>query len=871
MRKLFLYAVLIFVVVFGGLALFLKITFNDENLKARLIPILEENTGYDVAIDHASLAFLRTFPNLGFVAEGVTFAEEESDVAGVSRLTLSMALIPLLTKSIVVKKLELIEPVLVIEATETESEQAEEPATSPDALQSFTLEQFVVRSGSVVYSSPDGLLVGLSDLQMDLSARINDMIALQGEMTVGESYLEVGGIPYLSGQPLGLVTEAAFAPDEGILQINPSTFTVAGLGLEVVGMVQAVQAVQEGWDMNLELASREGQVAGFWSLLPASITGDISGLEAEGVFDLNATVSGLYSADDIPEINAQLSLENGVIQYPGLPARITDLALEEVVLTSDALHVGHLQATMLENTLTGSGFLEGFSNPEVGIQVMLSAPDLARIAEAYPLPEGSRLSGNARAEIDLQAKLADLSSATGDGFLALRGLGWESPSIEQPIENLTADIQLNESQVRVINLNGKAGTSDFAGQLTIENYLALLADSGSSQVIPVVTGMLSSSYLNLDEQMGEDSSAIGPIILPNLVADVRFEADELLYNSIRARAVQGRVLMENSEIRVEEASVNLFNGLLSSEGSLNLADPMNPQLRTRLQVNDFEAGTFFSSLSSMNHVARLGGLIEGFFESDVSVELALDQHLQPLLPSLKVDGLFGSKEARLVGLPLLARLSEVLNISELGQLALSDWSHFFTVAAETMQIQELQASAGPYAFRLSGSQQFDGSLDMRLGVVLPETASAALANAPVAASLAPLTAIANTALVNPIDNKITLDFLIDGTFDTPALRLDTDVMRDRITANQALKLDATKRMAQQRLDSLEAAARQRAEAELAAQREAIEAEARERAQNAIGSVIDSTAAGSVVDSLKEKGADVLKNRLRGLLRKKNNE
>ena len=868
MRKLFLYAVLLFVVVIGGLALFLKITFNDENLKARLIPILEESTGYDVAIDHASLAFVRTFPSLGFVAEGVTFAEEESDVAGVSRLTLSMALIPLLTKSIVVKKLELIEPVLVIEATETESEQAEEPATSPDALQSFTLEQFVVRSGSVVYSSPDGLLVGLSDLQMDLSARINDMIALQGEMTVGESYLEVGGIPYLSGQPLGLVTEAAFAPDEGTLQINPSTFTVAGLGLEVVGMVQAVQ---EGWDMNLELASREGQVAGFWSLLPASITGDISGLEAEGVFDLNATVSGLYSADDIPEINAQLSLENGVIQYPGLPARITDLALEEVVLTSDALHVGHLQATMLENTLTGSGFLEGFSNPEVGIQVMLSAPDLARIAEAYPLPEGSRLSGNARAEIDLRAKLGDLSNATGDGFLALRGLGWESPAIEQPIENVTADIQLNESQVRVNNLNGKAGTSDFAGQLAIENYLALLADSGSSQVIPVVTGMLSSTYLNLDEQMGEDSTAIGPIILPNLVADVRFEADELLYNSIRARAVQGRMLMENNEIRVEEARANLFNGLLSSEGSLNLADPMHPQLRTRLQVNEFEAGTFFSSLSSMNHVARLGGFIEGFFESDVSVELALDQHLQPLLPSLKVDGLFGSKEARLVGLPLLARLSEVLNISELGQLALSDWSHFFTVATETMQIQELQASAGPYAFRLSGSQQFDGSLDMRLGVVLPETASAALANAPVAASLGPLTSIANTALVNPVDNKITLDFLIDGTFDAPALRLDTDVMRDRIAANQALKLDATKRMAQQRLDSLEAAARERAEAELAAQREALEAEARERAQNAIGSVIDSTAAGSVVDSLKEKGTDVLKNRLRGLLRKKNNE
>ena len=78
--------------------------------------------------------------------------------------------------------------------------------------------------------------------------------------------------------------------------------------------------------------------------------------------------------------------------------------------------------------------------------------------------------------------------------------------------------------------------------------------------------------------------------------------------------------------------------------------------------------------------------------------------------------------------------------------------------------------------------------------------------------------------------------------------------------------------AESRVDSLQESARERAEAALEEQRERIEEQAEGEIQRLVGGIVDSSVVSTPVDSLKEKGADALKDRLNSLLnrRKKKN-
>lgn len=870
--------VVLLVLVGVGLRLYLT----DERMRHLVEPILEEQLDRDVSIGGFSLGFFRSFPNLSLGIDEIAIhtpprdGEEQPDLASVERIWIDVPVFPLLQSRVHVKALDLDNPQVLFEVYDDLStnlgelgSQEEAPAQGTQeasALEEIALERVRIRNGQLGYLHADGTLMTVTELDADLSARLAETATLEGQLLIGDMYLEAGGIPYVGNWSLGLDVDAEAHLDSAWLRIDRARLALEDLQLALAGQV-------EHWDeeemlLDLSLNAPEASVASFWSLLPPALIQDVSGLESEGVFTVEATIQGALAEGVLPAVAADLQLRDGLVQYPGVPSSIRGLYLD-AQLTNDQLTVNRLNAEGDGASLMMAATLREFTRPVIDTELDIEM-DLSQIGRYMPLEEGTEARGTIDIDARLSGALEQTDALTADGVVDLEGIYFASPSLEQPVEDLSGQITIDNDRVNLNDLAFVSGQSDLNIEGSLERYRAFLDPAPAPGEEPVLQGRVTSNYLNVTEQLSEDTTStfVGPLELPPLRADVTMEVGELEFNGIPLEQASGRVTLTDGVIRMENISAQLFGGRLESSGRFDLSDPYRPAFDGGVALAEVPAAQFFDAFSDIDAIVRLGAYLEGLFNTGITFELLLDKDLNPDYPSVAADGDFAVNQGSFGTTPLQSALSRYLGLGSLEMLTVQDWGHSFSVSGERLQVQDLQLDAGEYTFSLNGQQGFDGTLDYRLTVELPESASQAIANAPVQGALSTVTNLASVALVEPESGRITLDLLAEGSFDDPALKLNTEMMQARLRSRASALAAGVREEAQARLDSLENAARSRLEAEAEAQREQLEERAREEAGDLVEGLIDSTGLSTDVDSLKEEGKDALRSRLRGLLDRK---
>ncbi len=847
----------------GGLYLYL----NDARLRGLIEPVLESSLGRDVTLESVRLSLFRTFPNIGFGVEGLTIHTPDGpDLASIDALWVAAPFSSLLGDELRISAIELIGPRILIEPigegrTTLDGLGGEASSDAPaDSASAGTiqLDRISVRDGVFAYADEAGTLFAVADLDADLRATLAETMALSGYIEAFGLTYESAGITYASDWDLRLDLDADADLTAETLRLGATRLRAENLDIAMAGEIA-------GWSrdrmrVDLTIDSPDGTIEGFLSLLPKGLVKDLDGLVARGAFSLAATVKGEYGDDVMPALDARIGIQDGFIQYPGLPEAITGLALD-AHLTNEQVDIARFSAAAAGNTLVATGRIVNGPTTTVDATFAMQA-DLATIPRFYPLDPGTTIAGAIQADARIQGPVDNPEALEAEGTAELKGVRYASPDLPQPIDALDGVIRLDRDVIRLERFALRAGQTDATLNGAISNYMSF-ASSAPDAPVPAFTGQMHSNLLFADELIPQDTTDTEPLDLPDLLMDVTYTADRLVYSGIELAGARSTIHLENDVLTMSDMSAAMFGGQLTGRMSFSTQDPLNPATDGAIALNGLAAERFFASMETVNRFARLGGFFEGLFDSEARFSLRMDSLLNPQLETIQASGLFGAREGSLSGLPILEKLSAFTGLADLRTLSLNDWSQSFSVAAERLEIRDLNLNAGPYAMQLNGSQGLDDQLDYTLRLVLPASASDALLAAPVGAALRPLAGIANAALVDPTTGRIVLDLLAQGEFGDPAIRLNTDMMKTRLESYASALVAGARQEAEARLDSL-----------AQAQKAALEQEARSRLENLIGG--DSTTAGSPiavpnVDSLKSKGEDLVKDRLKGLLNRKKND
>ena len=665
LRKALLILFSAFIVIVISVFLFVRLYLTDERLGAIAEPFLEEQLGRDVSIGGFDIKLLRALPNISVGITEVAIhtpdrnGNPSPDLASIQRLWVDLPIMPLVRGDIHIKALELDEPQILVEVYDNLSTNLIEVATAsadtssdssasadaapqesaPAGTAEIQLESVRILNGQIGYVHADGTLLTLDGLNADLSARLAEVASLEGWMSIDDTYFETGGITYADHWTVGLDLNAESDLENAWLRIDKADLSVQDLILQLSGQVEDFDSDSIG--VNLSLNAPSAPVASFWSLLPEYVVKDFSGLESEGVFSVDGRLEGALSESELPQLDMNLQVINGMIKYPELPSAIRNLNLD-AHLTNSELEIQTFTAEAEGAQLNVVAKVSDFTTPTLGADVDLDI-DLSRIQNYYPLDDSTALNGTLIVDTQINGALANVDELNVAGQVELNSINYASSLLEQPVEELAGKVVLGNEEILFENISFKTGESDLLFDGVLTGYEAFMADSLSPMPPPVIRGEIQSSLLNLTEQISEDttSSFVGPLELPPIELDIRATINELEFNGLKLAEASGQLSIVDGLLEFNQIQARLFNGLLSATGNFDLSDPFSPAFNGGVRLQQMPVTEFFAAFSDMDAIVQLGNYLNGLFDTEASFGLTLDKDLNPKYESVVASGAFG--------------------------------------------------------------------------------------------------------------------------------------------------------------------------------------------------------------------------------------
>ncbi|MDL5044961.1 AsmA family protein [Oscillatoria amoena NRMC-F 0135] len=211
-------------------------------------------------------------------------------------------------------------------------------AAPADTTSSFKLglKKFEIINGRIVYDDQQGgIYSALEGLNHILSGDFTqDLFTLQTKTDAQAVTVGMDGLNYLNKVKANLkadlemdMKQMKFTFKENELQLNE---LFAGFDGFVAMPAEDIQ-------MDLKFAARKTDFKNILSLIPAVYTKDFANVKTSGKLGLDGSLKGIYNEKSLPAFIINLVIDNGMFQYPGMPADMRSIFVNLNVTNPDGV------------------------------------------------------------------------------------------------------------------------------------------------------------------------------------------------------------------------------------------------------------------------------------------------------------------------------------------------------------------------------------------------------------------------------------------------------------------------------------------------------------------------------------------------------
>lgn len=782
---------------------FAKLYFTSERLKALIIPRVEEATHRKVSVGDVSLSFI---PRFAVTMERLTISAPEGqkfdreEFLSLDELLLDVNLFALLKDRVEIDEIVLTRPKLYIEVNQqgvaNYSQPKEDqkigvpppataqPSESPKAPLGLMLANFRVEDGEIDYIDKQAnRRVRIQDYQQQMRAEV------RGGVVFFESESRIGVLSYgsmksflIAGLPVVTYQRLTYRQSEDLLSLDSVAIAIRQIALVLKGTVARVQTAPS---LNLTVASTKADIAQLLSLVPKEYMKTAEGISSTGTFQFSMNVKGEASDSVRPAVRGTFTVVNGSIRYPALPKSITNInvrgSFEQPPAIGKRKQAGKFalekfSANLGSSTLGGSLGIVDFNDPTLSASFNGNL-HLGEVKEYYPLEPGTEIAGAIVGDFSIGGKAKVQSSIKAAGRLEFKNVTFKTATSPRPLRNLNGNVAFNNQLIESKNLSMNIGESDMQLAFTLRNYLALVMEEAATSGKPSMLVTLTSRQLRTADLMSEEpSGAAGKqtpatkddrmkqtALLPNMDVDANVSIGKLVTEKFEFGNARGSVQIRDGVITLQDFSVNVFQGTVVARGMLDARRVDRRPFDFNLEITGVEANAFLPKFTTF------GNNMFGKFSMNTSVKGDLNDTLGLNTKTLTGQGNVQVFDGKLVGYPLTVKLADYTGVNELREVQFKNWSNAYTIADGRLHIKDLKVMTANTEMNVNGSQGFDGSLDYRMLVRLPESLSSKLRMSGVGAEV--------INLLKDDQGRVNLNFKVSGTTSDPVFALDTEEAR----------------------------------------------------------------------------------------------
>lgn len=478
--KLFLKILAGLVIFFIVLLIGLNLYFTNERLTELILPEVRNAVGTDVQVDQMSLTFFKTFPQFGVELQNFVLPDPNGEtVASLEELLVGVELFPLLGNEISISHLQLNRPVLNYRVYPDSTsnidfllETPEEPEQPESEGYAIAIPEFTIQSATVNYrDEPGEVIIVMNDLNADISLQFDDLIESTVNATLGSLSASAEGTSYVDNLSLSLNQVSTVDIENETLELTEGTFSIRGLALNIAGSVSNWSS--DTPSINLQFSSSSENFGELLRLAPPEFDEQLAGLETRGALQLEGSVAGSITDEELPAFDLIVNVSNGYLQNPDLPDAIEDINLS-LELNNELATLSEFSARAAQNMITASGTVERPLDDDAIFSIAFDGDvDLATVSRFYPIEDFGvqTLSGQLAADMTANGRIDQTENAMFSGNFILSDGALQYVDVPRPIEQINARIQASQDLIQIDESGFRAASNRFNMSGSISNPL----------------------------------------------------------------------------------------------------------------------------------------------------------------------------------------------------------------------------------------------------------------------------------------------------------------------------------------------------------------------------------------------------------------
>ncbi|MDQ2769328.1 MAG: AsmA-like C-terminal region-containing protein, partial [Bacteroidota bacterium] len=514
-------------------------------------------------------------------------------------------------------------------------------------------------------------------------------------------------------------------------------------------------------------------------------------LAMRGQFFVDGTAKGIYSKTQMPVVNAAIRLANGYVKSAKFPAPIENINLSgTVVNTTGQVNDTQINLPQFKMVLEGEP-LEGrlsahnINKPVFDANVR-GTVDLTKITKIFPL-QGMTVTGRVNGDIAAKGNMADVEAGryqnvVASGTVKASNVTYKSNDLPQGVKISSGTATFNNNQIALQNVNGVAGSSDFAASGTVSNYLGYLFTPGQSLKGNMT---VNSHNFNVNEWMVDEVSAKptatggtapakanGVLQIPKFFDLVlNSHVDNVTYDNLKLSNAQGTVLVNDQTATLKNMTFNTLGASFGTTGSYSSKNLAHPKFNFGLNIANLSFQKAFSAFNTIKTLVPLASQVEGIFGTNFSVSGEMGPDMFPNLATLSGKGLFDVVRAAVGQSEALTKIASLTTLPDLKNLVVINKKIQANIVDGNLVVQPFDLAIGDIKMTLGGSNSLTGVLNY---VTAINTPTGKLGNA-LNGQLTRLTGVQN---IQGTD-RVTLGLDIGGTVSKPVVKLTSGSMKDQ--------------------------------------------------------------------------------------------
>jgi hypothetical protein len=872
MKKLLKWSAIVLLVILLA-AIILPFAFKGKIVQA-IKDSANENMNAKLEFSDVSLSLLRNFPNFSLGIENLCITNVEpfdGDTLVYSKdLNVVIDLMSVISGSqIAIRKISADNPVMNFLVTKEGkanwdiAKPGKEDAATAGEESKFNvkLKKYSVSEGRVVYDDKSlGMRMELIGLNHTGSGDFTqDLFTLSTKTVSEKTSVAYGGVNYLSNAKADIDADLD-------MDMKNMKFTFK----DNVARINELELAFSGWlampndniDMDLKFAVQKSEFKNFISMIPAVYKAGTKDLKSSGTMGFDGFVKGTYSEKTIPGFGINLKIQNGMFQYPSLPAAVNNVNVDLKINNPDGnsdhtvVNLANLHAEVAGDAFDARLLLKTpVSDPDIDAG-MKGKINLANMQKIVPLEKGTELNGIITADFSAKGKYSTAQKQSYEDFdakgtLEVSGLTYSSEGKPKTTIN-TMKMSFNPKEVALNAFSSKVGASDFNASGSLQNFIAyaLKGETLKGNLL------LNSSLIDLNEWMtgtpakqtttSTDTSKLTVIEIPENI-DFTFSASvkKLLYDNMTMENLKGNIIVRDKAVSMKDVYMQLLDGSMVMNGKYDTKEPKKPTFSFDMAINDFDVQKTGATFVTVQKMAPIVKNCSGKFSSTMTAEGLLDQHMSPVMESLNGYGNLKTSTLILQNFTPLVKVADALKMEKLKKADIQPTNLTFKFANGRVNIDPFDVSLAGFKSKVAGSNGFDQTIDYNVATEIPTSAFGGAASS----VLNNLTSKAGVS----VGETVPVSIKIGGTVTNPTVSTDLNkagakAMDDlKAKAKEELEkkkkeledkakaeMDKAKKEAEDKAKAAVDKAKQEAEAKAKAEADRLKKEAEEKAKKAAG-------------------------------------